>query len=135
MAKESLKERLKRERLEKEAEVKKQCESFAKEKHTEAQLKKWSNQHKGLWFLPIFDQDDETKIIALGIFKPITREALSYATTKMEEGGLYEFLEAAMRECWVAGEEAILDDDKYFLPASSKFNKMIEGHNAMLLKR
>lgn len=129
---ESLQERKKQERLEKEALLKEQCEKIAAEKYGD-QLKKWSNAHKGLWYLPL--QDEEGVIVKLGILKPITRSVLSYASEKIQTEGLYEFLECVMRESWVGGDEEILDDDTYFIPASQKVNKMLEGFNASLVKR
>ncbi len=135
MAKENLKARRKRERLEKEAELRKMCEAHAIDVFGEKQIKKWSNEHKGLWYLPARDPDDDTKIIKLGIFKKIDREALNYASTKIEDNGLYNFLECAMNECWIGGDREIIENDDYFLAASQKFNKMMEGYNVDLIKR
>lgn len=113
--------------------IKEACQKLASEKYTEEQVVKWSNANKGLFYLPICDNDGN--IIKLGIMKPINRHILSYASTKINDGGLYEFLEACMRECWIAGDEDILDDDNYFIPASNTFNKILEGFKAHLLKR
>lgn len=130
----SIKEIRKREAEEKEKKLREQCEAYAVEKHSKEQLAKWSNENKGLWFLPVMDEDGE-KIEALAIMRPITRSILSYASTKIQDEGLYEFLEAAMRECFVAGDQVILDDDNYFIPAANQFNKILEGKKAALLKR
>jgi hypothetical protein len=130
----STKQRRKREAEQKEKELRELCEAYAVGKHTEAQLKKWSVENKGLWYLPVLDEEGE-KIEALAIMRPITRTILSYATTKIEQEGLYEFLEAAMRECFVAGDMIIIDDDNYFIPAANQFNKILEGKKAALLKR
>lgn len=129
----SLKEIKAREQQEKEAQLKAQCEELAHSKFTEEQVIKWSNANKGLFFLPV--QDQEGNIQALGILKPITRHILSYASTKMTDGGLYDFLEACLRECWIAGDECILEDDEFFIPAAMQFNKILEGKKAGLLKR
>ena len=123
-----------RERIAKEASLKEQCNKIANERFTEVQMKKWSVQHKGLWFLPVLNSDGET-IEKIGILKPIDRHILSYASTKIQDEGLYEFLEAAMRECWVDGDKEILEDDDYFIPAANQFNKILEGKKAALLKR
>lgn len=130
----SVKEIRERERIEKEKKLRDECEKIAIEKHGEAQIKKWSNEHKGLWFLPTLDASGE-KIEYLAIMRPITRQILSYASTKIQDEGLYEFLEAAMRECFVAGDKVILDEDEYFIPAANQFNKILEGKKAALLKR
>ena len=129
----TLKELKKEEALKAEAKLKKACESLVVERYGEEQVNQWEKEYKGLWYLPITEEDGT--ILAIGIMKPITRSVLSYASTKISEEGLYEFLEAAMRACWIEGDEAILDDDAYFIPASQTFNKMMEGYNAALVKR
>lgn len=130
---ESIKAIKKREAEEKAKALREACEKVAIEKYTKEQLAKWSNEYKGLWFLPVLDEDGN--IEALGIMQPITRSILSYASTKIMDEGLYEFLEAAMRECWIEGDTRILDDDDYFIPASQQFNKILEGKKAALVKR
>lgn len=129
----SIKEIRKREKEAKDGELHIKCEARAVEKFTKEQMAKWSNENKGLWFLPILEEDGSIKYMV--IMRPITRAILSYASTKIEEEGLYEFLEAAMRECYVAGDKEILDDDEYFIPASQQFNKILKGYEAALLKR
>lgn len=130
---ESIKQIRKREQEEKEKALREKCEKIAVERYTKEKMAKWSNDHKGLWFLPVLDE--EGNVEALGIMQPITRSILSYASTKIQDEGLYEFLEAAMRECWIEGDNKILDDDDYFIPASQQFNKILEGKKAALVKR
>jgi hypothetical protein len=130
----SVKAMRERERLAKEASIKEQCNKIANERYTEKKMAQWSNQHKGLWFLPILNEDGD-KVEKLAVLQPITRHILSYASTKIQDEGLYEFLEAAMRECWVDGDNEILEDDNYFIPAANQFNKILEGKKAALLKR
>jgi CRISPR/Cas system CSM-associated protein Csm2 small subunit len=130
----SVKEIRARERKQKEEELKQACEKLANERFTETQMKKWSTEHKGLWFLPVMDSEGD-KIEKLAIMRPITRSILSYASTKIQDEGLYEFLEVAMRECFVAGDKEILEEDDYFIPAANSFNKILEGKKAALLKR
>ena len=129
---ESIKVMRDREKAEAEAKLRLECEDLAIKSYSKEQIVKWSNEHKGLWYLPILGEDG--KIEALGIFKPINRHILSYASTKTDEG-MHAFLEVAMRECFVAGDEKILEDDDYFIPASMKFNSILEGKKASLLKR
>lgn len=131
---ETLKQIRERERVEKELQLREACNKMANEKHGEDQMKKWSVQHKGLWYLPVMDEEGEA-IEALAIMKPIDRHILSYASTKITDEGLYAFLEQCMRECWIAGDEKILDEEDYFIPASMKFNAMLETKKAVMLKR
>jgi hypothetical protein len=109
------------------------CEKLAHERYTEEQVKKWSNENKGLFFLPVTDDDGE--IEKLAVMRPINRNILSYASTKITDEGLYAFLEACMRECFIDGDKEILDDDNYFIPAANTFNRILEGKKAHLLKR
>jgi hypothetical protein len=134
--KNSLKQIRKKEAEEKDAKIKTMCEAFAIEKFGETTIKELSNKWKGIWYLPILD-DEEENIEKLAILKPIDRNILSYASQKMSDEGLYAFLEAAMRECILPdhSDMEILDDDDYFIPASQSFNKILDGKKAYLLKR
>lgn len=129
----SIKQIKEKERLEEEARIKALCEKWAVEKFSEAKVKTMSNENKGLWYLPILDEDGN--IEKLAIMRPINRHILSYASTKITDEGLYAFIEAAMRECFVDGDAEILEDDEYFIPAAQKFNSIIEGKKAALVKR
>lgn len=129
----SIKAIRKREAEELEKALRQKCEAYAVEKFTKEKLAHWSNEHKGLWFLPILDEEDN--IEKLAIMKPITRHILSYASTKIMDEGLYEFLGAAMQECFIDGDREILDDDVYFIPAAQKFQKIADGKKAAMLKR
>jgi len=130
----SIKEIRERERKESETKLREQCQELAYERYGEEQVIKWSNLHKGLWYLPVMDESGEN-IEAIALMKPITRHILSYASTKISDEGLYAFLEQCMRECFIEGDTSILDDDDYFIPAAMKFNAILEGKKAALLKR
>jgi hypothetical protein len=130
----SIKEIKERERTEQETRLREQCQELAYERYGEEQVIKWSNQHKGLWYLPVLN-DSGDNIEAMALMKPINRHILSYASTKITDEGLYAFLEQCMRECFIAGDDSIIDDDEYFIPAAMKFNAILEGKKAALLKR
>lgn len=129
----SLKDIKERDKQNKEQELREKCNALANERWGEDKVKKMSNEHKGLFFLPVMD--DAGNIEKIALMKPIDRNVLSYATTKITDEGLYAFLEAAMRECFIDGDPEILDDDEYFIPAANSFNKILEGKKASLLKR
>ncbi len=134
--KNSLKEIRERERKEKDDIIRKKCEALAIQRlGDEDKLKQLSNKHKGLWYLPAID--DNENIEKLLILKPIDRNILSYASTKIQDEGLYSFLEAAMTECILAdhSDMIMLTDDDYFIPAANSFNKILEGKKTALLKR
>jgi hypothetical protein len=130
----SIKDIRERERKEQETQLRDKCQALAYERYGEDQVIKWSNQHKGLWYLPVMDESGQN-IEAIALMKPINRHILSYASTKITDEGLYAFLEQCMRECFIAGDQFIIDDDEYFIPAAMKFNAILEGKKAALLKR
>lgn len=134
---ESLKEIRKRKKEEETKQLRAKCEALAFERYGEENIKKLSNQHGGLWYLPVWAADDpEESIEFLAIMKPINRNILSYASTKMEDGGgLYDFLQAGMEECFVEGDRAIFDNEEAFIAAANSFNKILEGRKSAMLKR
>jgi hypothetical protein len=129
----SIKEIKKQEQEQKEAELKKQCEELACSRYGQDKVVDWSNKFKGLFFLPVTDEDGNIEKMA--IMKPIDRHILGYASTKITDEGLYAFLEACMNECFIEGDKEIIEDDEYFIPAANTFNKILEGKKASLLKR
>jgi hypothetical protein len=129
----TIKEIKERDKKMQEASLLVKCNTLANEKYGEEEMKKKSNANKGIWFLPVMD--DAGEIDKMALMKPIDRNILSYASTKITDEGLYAFLEAAMRECFIDGDNEILDDDEYFIPAANSFNKILEGKKAFLVKR
>lgn len=132
----SLKEIKDREKAEKEATVRELCEALAATRAgTPDALIAISNKHKGLWYLPALTDDGQ--IDKLLVMKPIDRNILSFASTKISDEGLYAFLEAAMRECMIAelSDKEMMEDDEYFISAANSFNKIMEGKKTMLVKR
>ena len=128
----SLKEMRERKRLEEEAVQLAQAEAAAVEKYGAEKVAEWRKQYGAVWFMTFLA--DGGKIEKLAVFRPIDRQVLSFAASKMEDDGLYGFLEQGMRECWLDGDEEILEDDNYFIPAAQKFNKIIEGKQVAFLK-
>jgi hypothetical protein len=131
----SLKEIRAVEKKAKDAEVKEQCERLAFERYGEETVKQWSNKYKGLFYLPVWSEEDEAAIEKMAVLKPVDRHILSFASTKIEDEGLYTFLEAVLRECWVDGDKEILDNDEYFIPAAQSLNKIVQGKKTALVKR
>ncbi|AYD48202.1 hypothetical protein [Arachidicoccus soli] len=122
------------EKAKKEAVLLQECEQLVTDKFGADKLAQWQKEYGDLFYLPVLDET-ETNIEAIAIMKPITRHILSYASTKMADGGLYDFLEAAMRECFIDGDNKILEDDEYFIPAANSFNKIIDQKKSNFLKR
>lgn len=125
-----------REKAEKDAAIKQKCEALAISRvGSEDEFKKLSNTHKGIWFLPVLDDNDEVELLL--VLKPIDRNIISYASSKLEDEGISGYVEAAMRECTIKNisDMQIIDDDEYFVSAFTKFHKIMEGKKTALLKR
>lgn len=134
--KNTLKEIREREKKEKENRIKALCETIASERCGGIEkLVAFSNKHKGLWYLPALTDDEQVE--KLLVLKPIDRNILSFASTKISDDGLYAFLEAAMRECVITeiSDMVMLEDDEYFISAANSFNKIMEGKKTLLVKR
>lgn len=123
----------KEKKLKQEQELREKCRALANERYGEDTLNQFSNKHKGLLFLPLLD--DEGEIDKLAVLRSVTRADLSYASTKVEEDGLYGMLGAILEECWLLGDEEIKSNDEYFIPACNTLNKVVDGKKAHLLKR
>ena len=131
----SLKEIRKKEQQDKDLVIIAICETIAIERYGEDKLKAWRKEFGSVWFLPVLNEEEEGKVDKLAVLRPINRHILSHASTKIEDEGLYVFLEACMRECWIEGDNELLEDDEYFIPAAMKFNKVIEGKKVVFLKK
>lgn len=132
----TLKEIKDREKAEKESSVRLLCEELAIQRAgSQDALVVITNKNKGLWYLPAITDDGQ--IEKLLVMKPIDRNILSFASTKISDEGLYAFLEAAMRECMIAelSDKEMMEDDEYFISAANSFNKIMEGKKTMLVKR
>jgi hypothetical protein len=132
----TLKELKEKERKEREAIERQKCEEYATRKAGDAsKLVEFSNKYKGLWYLPAFDDQDNIEMML--VLKPINRNILSLASTKLEDGGLYVFLETAMRECIIEdlSDMDMMEIEDYFIPAAMQFQKIMEGKRVSMVKR
>lgn len=132
----TLKQIREREKKEKEAAHRIKQEAYAVEKYGQEKIVNWSNANKGLWYMSVDDEDGN--IVKLSIMKPIDRHILSHASTKIEDDGLYLFLEACMNECLVNDDEEgkyILEDEEAFIAGAQEFKKIMEAKKVTFLKR
>lgn len=144
--KHSLRSQREQEKKQKQDALRIACESVAVEKFGKEKIVSWSNQYKGLWYLPVLDEEENIETML--VLRPIDRHILSFASTKMADDGLYIFLETAMRDCTIASIEpggavvvgnqepiTIIDDDDYFLAAADRFNGILQSKKTALVKR
>lgn len=108
------------------------CEKMATERFGADKMVAWRKEFGAIWFMHI-EGENET-VEKLMVMRPVDRHILSFASTKLEDDGLYTYLEQCMRDCKLDGDEEILDDDDYFIPCAHKFNKIMEGKKASFLK-
>lgn len=67
------------------------------------------------------------------IMKTPDRKILSFATKSAEKDPL-AFNEALLKNCFVAGDTEIRDDDAYFLGASQKLSDLVQIKESSLVK-
>lgn len=116
-----------------QAEIKTKCEAWAHKRFGKEQIVKWSNEHKGLWYVPII-HDGEDEIDKCAIFRRPNRTEMDYAGTKLADGfNLY--ITTLMRQCFIDGDMELIDDDEYYFAASAAFNQIVQVKKAFLLKR
>ena len=127
----SLQEIEDRNRAEAAQSVKDQCEKLAVKRFGADQIKAWETEYKSVWYLSVH-QNGVVKFF--GVMKPVTRHILGYAHTKVDSGS-YAVAEAAMRECWLGGDEQMFDDEDCFLVAAQAFNSRTSEYEAYIVKR
>lgn len=131
---ETMKEINARKNKEQEAKLLELCRMKAEKSYGAEKVASWKKEFGDIFFLPILDETGE-KIEAMAVMKPITRTVLSYASTKISEEGIYSFLETAMRECWIEGNESdIFEVEDNFIAAADSFQKIINRKKAAFLK-
>ena len=65
--------------------------------------------------------------------KPITRTVISLATHNAQSDSM-AFAETVLENCWLAGDEEIKNDDRYFLGVNTIIGEMVEIKKATLKK-
>jgi hypothetical protein len=94
-------------------------------KPTKKEIEELKVQHGDLYKLTVEDK--------CCFLKKPSRKTLGYAS-KASESNPLAFNEVILRECFVAGDTEIRDDDDYFLGASQKISQLIVVKNAELEK-
>lgn len=92
---------------------------------TKEQIEGWRQQ-----FGELFQIDIEDKRC---ILKKPARKTLSFATSVATKDPI-KFNEILLKDCWVAGDEEIKTNDKYFLAASAKLSEVLEVAEASIVK-
>lgn len=99
----------------------------------------WKKENpRGVWILTVFKDDEEdTDPDAVaesktGYVRKPTRQELSAAMTlKNDPLGQAENI---LRDCWLGGDEELLEDEDYFQGAVSKFSEIMEVRKAEIKK-
>ena len=88
-------------------------------------IEKWKKEHGDVFLIEVEDKKCYLK-------KP-DRKTLSLAMTKAQTNPL-AFAEIIMKNCWLAGDECMREDDTYFFAASSKLDALVEVKTAEIKK-
>ncbi|MCX8018935.1 MAG: hypothetical protein N2747_00405 [Chitinophagaceae bacterium] len=92
---------------------------------TEQQITEWKKQHGAVFEIKV---EDKT-----AYFKKPSRKTLMYASTVLQNNPL-RFNEILMQECFLGGDRELIENDDYFLSASSCLADIIEIKTAELKK-
>ena len=97
----------------------------------------WKKDHpRGVWELKVFkdeDEDDsEEQEFKIGyVRKPLRTELSAAMTLKNDPLGQAESI---FRDCWLGGDQELLDDEDYFQGAINKFSDLMKVRTAELKK-
>lgn len=92
---------------------------------TQKQIKEWKEK-----FTDIFEIEVEGK---KGYLRSPDRKILSLATVEAGQDP-FKFNEIILKNCWLGGDEDIINIEKYSLAAGSKLDKIIEIKEASIKK-
>jgi len=94
-------------------------------KVSKEQIAAWKKKYGSVFRIRVEDKE--------AYLRPPTRRDISYATTAGQSDPI-AFNEMILKNCWLGGDEEIMNDDAYFLAASSQLDKLIEIKTATLEK-
>ncbi len=92
---------------------------------TEEQISEWKKKFGGVSEVTVEDKRC--------YLKPITRMVISLATHNAQSDAM-AFAETILKNCWLAGDEEIKNDDSYFLGVNTIIGEMVEIKKAVLKK-
>lgn len=86
----------------------------------------WSAKGKNVHKLVVGDK--------VGYIHDPDRKTLSLAMTRIAKNDIIGGVEAILANCWIAGDETIKTDDRYFMGAAGIVDKLIQAETATLEK-
>lgn len=86
----------------------------------------WGAKGKKVYKLVVGDK--------VGYIHDPDRKTLSLAMTRIAKNDIIGGVEAILENCWVAGDEAIKTDDRYFMGAAGIVDQLIQAESAVLEK-
>jgi hypothetical protein len=89
------------------------------------ELQKLKSENKGNGFDVIVGDH-------IGYFRKPDLTDLNYAAANTDSDTPLEYNRIVMQECYLAGSKAVYEDDKLFISATKKMNKIIDGSKAKL---
>jgi acyl-coenzyme A synthetase/AMP-(fatty) acid ligase len=94
-------------------------------KVTKQQIEQWKKQYGDVFRIRVEDKE--------GYLRKPDRKTLSYASSVAANDPL-KFNEIILKNCWLGGDKALIDDDAYFLAVSAKMDELIQIKEATLEK-
>lgn len=92
---------------------------------TQEQIKDWKNKYGSVFRIKVAD--------AACYLRTPDRKILGFASVAGKSDPL-KFPEAILRNCWLAGDEVIRENDAYFLGAAGQLDQIVEIKEAELEK-
>ncbi len=90
---------------------------MAEKEITQAQIDQWKKKYGKVYKLIAEDG-------SVGYIRRPDRKILSHATAVAGTDAI-KFNETILRDCWLGGDESLLDDDAKFLAISAQLDKVI----------
>jgi len=98
-------------------------------------IKAWKEAHpRGIWQVSI-DGDDpaDKEAIKTGYLRKPSREELASFMTSKDANPL-DVAEGLLRDCWLGGDEELLDDFDYFQGAVTQFQELMKVRTGEIKK-
>lgn len=97
-------------------------------KFTDEKLKEWKEKHGDrLFMIKVEDK--------LAVVRKPGRKDLSFATAGSSQGkDALKFAEILLKQCWIDGDQEIMEDDDYFLGAVPTLEALAENKKAEIKK-
>ncbi len=92
---------------------------------SDEQIAKWKQQHQTVYAIEVASK--------IGYFKVPDRNVISYAMSQAPQNPL-GYYEAIAQNTFLGGDQALLEDDSYFLSICNRLSELVQVKEAQLKK-